>query len=53
VAKLVLDDGSDYPIHRFETFNILFRNLLEPVGVYIIEDVECNYWKSDAAIHGY
>ena len=52
-AKLILDDGSHHPLHQFETFNFLFRNLLEPGGVYIIEDVECNYWKPDAAIYGY
>lgn len=52
-ARLILDDGSHHPLHQYETFNYLFRNLLEPGGIYIIEDVECNYWKPEAAIYGY
>ena len=52
-ARLVVDDGSHHPFHQFETFNFLFRNLVEPGGVYIIEDVECNYWKPDATTYGY
>ena len=52
-ARLVLDDGSHHPFHQFETFNFFFRNLVEPGGVYIIEDVECNYWNPEASIYGY
>lgn len=52
-ARLVVDDGSHHPFHQFETFNFLFRNLVEPGGIYIIEDVECNYWDSEAVIYGY
>ena len=52
-ARLVVDDGSHHPFHQFETFNFLFRNLVEPGGTYIIEDVECNYWNPEATTYGY
>ena len=52
-AKFIVDDGSHHPIHQIETFNFLFKNLLEPGGVYIIEDIECNYWDEEASIYGY
>lgn len=41
---LIVDDGSHVPEHQLDTFNILFRQLREG-GVYIIEDVECSYWR--------
>jgi len=53
IAKFIIDDGSHHPIHQIETFNFLFKNLLEPGGVYIIEDIECNYWNEDSNIYGY
>ena len=31
----------------------MFNNLLEYGGVYIIEDIECSYWRSEAKIYGY
>jgi hypothetical protein len=52
-AKFIIDDGSHHPIHQIETFNFLFKNLLEPGGVYIIEDIECNYWNEESSIYGY
>lgn len=52
-ARLVVDDGSHHPFHQFETFNFFFRKLLEPGGIYIIEDVECNYWNPEATTYGY
>jgi|LauGreDrversion4_2_1035121.scaffolds.fasta_scaffold75296_4 hypothetical protein len=52
-ARFIIDDGSHQPSHQYETFEYLFENLLEPGGVYIIEDVECNYWRSDAEVYGY
>lgn len=52
-ARLVVDDGSHHPFHQFETFNFFFRNLVEPGGTYIIEDVECNYWNPEATTYGY
>lgn len=52
-ARLVVDDGSHHPFHQFETFNFFFRNLVEPGGIYIIEDVECSYWNPEATTYGY
>lgn len=52
-ARLIIDDGSHQPTHQFETFNFLFRQLLEPGGIYIIEDVECNYWNPESSVYGY
>ena len=52
-CKFIIDDGSHQPNHQFITFLELFENLLEEGGVYIIEDIECNYWRSDASVYGY
>jgi hypothetical protein len=53
-CKFIIDDGSHHPHHQFITFIELFKNLLEPGGVYIIEDIECNYWQNpDSSIYGY
>ena len=52
-AKLILDDGSHNPMHQFDTFNYLFKNLLEPGGVYIIEDIEVSYWNPESTLYGY
>ena len=52
-TRFILDDGSHNPMHQIETFNFLFKNLLEPGGIYIIEDIECNYWNSESEIYGY
>jgi hypothetical protein len=53
-CKFIIDDGSHHPYHQFITFIELFENLLEPGGVYIIEDIECNYWQNPKSnIYGY
>jgi hypothetical protein len=52
-AKVIVDDGSHHPVHQWDTFIYLFENLLENGGVYIIEDIECNWWRPDSAIYGY
>jgi hypothetical protein len=48
---LVVDDGSHVPEHQLEAFNCLF-GVLRNGGVYIIEDIECSYWRN-GAIYGY
>ena len=53
VASVIVDDASHHPIHQIETFNFLFRNLLAPGGVYIIEDIECSYWHESSSLYGY
>ena len=52
-CELIVDDGSHVPEHQLKTFNHLFRNVLKLGGVYIIEDIECSYWKPDAHVYGY
>lgn len=52
-AKLIVDDGSHNPKHQFDTFIYLFENLLEDGGIYIIEDIETNYWNPNAVLYGY
>jgi hypothetical protein len=49
---LINDDGSHVPEHQLLTFNLLFAALLQPGGVYIIEDIETSYW-TGGTIYGY
>ena len=52
---VVIDDGSHKPSHQLSTF-ITFFPRLAPGGVYIIEDVETNYWafgRSRSALYGW
>lgn len=41
---VMIDDGSHIPEHQLLSFNCLFDALVLG-GVYIIEDIECSYWK--------
>ena len=43
-ANVIVDDGSHKPEHQLFTFNYLFEKLLAFGGIYIIEDIETNYW---------
>jgi hypothetical protein len=52
-CKFIIDDGSHHPLHQIETFEYLFSNLLDYGGIYIIEDIETNYWRSDSSVYGY
>lgn len=52
-AKVIIDDGSHHPTHQAESFHFLFRYLLSYGGIYIIEDIECNYWNPDKDVYGY
>jgi autotransporter strand-loop-strand O-heptosyltransferase len=52
-CELIIDDGSHEPEHQLKTFNYLFRNVLKSGGVYIIEDIECSYWRPDVTVYGY
>ena len=52
-SEFIIDDGSHVPEHQLLTFNYFFKNLLEFGGVYIIEDIECSYWKPTEDIYGY
>jgi autotransporter strand-loop-strand O-heptosyltransferase len=52
-CEVIVDDGSHVPEHQLKSFYYLFQNLLEWGGVYVIEDIECSYWKPDSLIYGY
>ena len=43
--SVIVDDGSHAPRHQFNTFITLFP-VLQPGGVYIIEDIETHWWKT-------
>ncbi len=43
--SLIVDDGSHHPDHQLLSFSTLFLKLLQPGGLYIIEDVETSYWR--------
>ena len=47
----ILDDGSHRSSHMVETFKFLFANGLADGGVYIVEDVHCDYWTSHRDSH--
>ena len=49
---LIIDDGSHLPEHQVLSFNFLFAELLQPGGVYIIEDIEVSYW-TKGGLYGY
>ena len=50
--QFIIDDGSHNPEHQLLTFDYFFQNLLEPGGVYIVEDIETSYWKN-GYLYGY
>lgn len=51
-VHFIIDDGSHIPEHQIDTFNFFFRYLLEPGGIYIVEDIETSYWKK-GTLYGY
>lgn len=51
-VHFIIDDGSHIPEHQISTFNFFFRYLLEPGGIYIVEDIETSYWNK-GSLYGY
>lgn len=47
----ILDDGIHIPEYQIFSFNYFFKELLEPGGCYIIEDIETSYWKRGQLLH--
>lgn len=43
---VILDDGSHTSSHMVDSFRCLFANALSDSGVYMVEDVDCDYWTS-------
>lgn len=52
-CDVIVDDGSHVASHQLKSFYYLFENLLNWGGIYIIEDIECSYWKPETSIYGY
>ncbi|KAL7527889.1 hypothetical protein ACHAWF_002341 [Thalassiosira exigua] len=51
---VIIDDGSHYPPHMVLGFASLFSECLLPGGLYVVEDLETNYWKAGGReIYGY
>jgi hypothetical protein len=51
-VQFIIDDGSHIPQHQIATFNLFFDKLLQPGGVYIVEDIETSYW-TKGGLYGY
>ena len=51
-AFAIIDDGSHIPEHQLLTFDLFFEAVLEPGGLYIIEDIEVSYWRR-GVLYGY
>lgn len=50
--QFIIDDGSHVPEHQILSFNFFFDHLLQPGGVYIVEDIETSYWTRNS-LYGY
>lgn len=48
----IVDDGSHIPEHQLLTWDLFFRTVLEPGGVYIVEDIEVSCWRR-GVLYGY
>jgi hypothetical protein len=42
--QFIIDDGSHIPEHQLLTLDFFFQNILQPGGIYIVEDIETSYW---------
>jgi demethylmacrocin O-methyltransferase len=49
----IIDDGSHHPEHQLKTFEEFFIKNLKNGGIYIIEDIECSYWRPTSKVYGY
>lgn len=49
-CDIIIDDGSHYNDHVIKTFGILFP-LLNPDGIYVIEDLQTSYWDNVAGVN--
>jgi len=51
-VQFIIDDGSHIPEHQLLTFDFFFNKLLQPGGIYIVEDIETSYW-TKLGLYGY
>jgi len=52
-CKVIVDDGSHVAEHQLKSFHFLFDTMLDWGGVYIIEDIECSYWKPNNSVYSF
>lgn len=50
---IIIDDGSHLPQHMMYSFFSLWQKALKPGGIYVIEDLETNYWRDGDGLYGY
>jgi len=44
---VIIDDGSHVPSHQVFSFFSLFQKCLKIGGLYVVEDIETNYWNGN------
>lgn len=49
---VIIDDGSHYPPHMIFVFFHLWTSV-RAGGMYVIEDLETNYWRNGSRMYGY
>lgn len=49
---VIIDDGSHVPTHQIVSFEHLWKSV-KPGGLYIIEDIETNWWSPSSTVYGY
>lgn len=49
---IIIDDGSHWPQHQIISFETLWK-AVKPGGMYIVEDIETNWWKVNSSVYGY
>jgi hypothetical protein len=49
---IIIDDGSHVPSHVTYSFFSLWKSV-KYGGIYIVEDLETNYWRNGSKIYGY
>merc|ERR1712029_878213 len=49
---IIIDDGSHVPNHQLVSFETLWPSI-KPGGMYIVEDIETNWWRPSSKIYGY
>eukprot|EP00435_Cladocopium_sp_Y103_P072568 s4_g40.t1 len=49
---IIIDDGSHVPYHMVFSFFSLWKAVV-PGGLYVIEDLETNYWLPGRSVYGY
>lgn len=49
---VLIDDGSHVPSHQLISFERLWPHI-KPGGIYVIEDIETNYWRMEDRVNVY